>query len=103
MDAASREVAEETGIDQLTAHGPLGTTCWSFQRDGRHVDKTCHFFLFETATESVSPQYDEGILQCDWVTAALAETRLTFGQSRDILQRAALRLARPDRQPAGPI
>ena len=100
LEAAAREVAEETGVDQLTAHGPLGATQWSFQRDGRHVDKTCHFYLFETASESVSPQRDEGILECEWVTAALAETRLTFEQSRDILQRAARRF---DRQPAGPI
>ena len=47
-EAATRETAEETGLDQLVLQGPIRVIDWHFRFRGRHIHKYCHFFLFES-------------------------------------------------------
>ena len=44
-EAALRETAEETGLDQLVLQGPIRVIDWHFRFRGRHIHKYCHFFL----------------------------------------------------------
>ena len=48
--AALREVAEETGIAELTLLGAIDTIEWYFRFRGRLIHKVCHFYLMEAGT-----------------------------------------------------
>ena len=88
LDAAAREIEEETGVADLVLHGPLGVAEWTFRKKGRIVPKICHFFLFETTVERLDPQLDEGITEAAWLDADETTRRLTFVQARDVLSKA---------------
>src|SRR6185295_9724153 len=47
--AAVREVAEETGLTDLTVRGSIDRIDWFFRFRGHLIHKVCHFFLMETA------------------------------------------------------
>ena len=59
LDAARREVAEETGLQALEPRGALDCIDWYFRFRGRTIHKYCHFFLFESASGEPVPQTDE--------------------------------------------
>ncbi|MEP7384779.1 MAG: NUDIX hydrolase, partial [Gemmatimonadota bacterium] len=65
-DAALREVAEETGLDDLRLRGEIETIDWYFRFRGRLIHKVCHFYLMQTESAATSPQRDEGITACRW-------------------------------------
>jgi len=88
LDAAAREIEEESGVADLVLHGPLGVAEWTFQKKGRMVLKICHFFLFETTAERLDPQLDEGITEAVWLDASDATRRLRFVQAREVLSKA---------------
>ncbi len=70
-EAAMREVQEETGldIDKLTIEGKLVST-WHTTRHGnkKYLKKT-HWYLmkYDGDDDDVSPQIEEGIVECRWV------------------------------------
>lgn len=86
--AAVREVAEETGLDELEVRGDIETIDWYFRFRGRLIHKVCHFFLMETSATRTCPQRAEGISACKWLPFAEAETRISYGNAREILRRA---------------
>ncbi|HEU4989209.1 MAG TPA: NUDIX hydrolase [Gemmatimonadaceae bacterium] len=86
--AAVREVAEETGLDDVEVRGDIDTIDWYFRFRGRLIHKVCHFFLMETAATRTCPQRDEGISACKWLPYAEAEARISYGNAREILRRA---------------
>ncbi len=86
--AAVREVAEETGLGDVEVRGDIDTIDWYFRFRGRLIHKICHFFLMETSTSKTCPQRAEGISACKWLPFAEAETRISYGNARDILRRA---------------
>ncbi len=86
--AAVREVGEETGLDDVEVRGDIDTIDWYFRFRGRLIHKTCHFFLMETSVTRTCPQRDEGISACQWLPFADAETRISYGNAREILRRA---------------
>lgn len=86
--AAVREVAEETGLDDVEVRGDIDTIDWHFRFRGRLIHKICHFFLMETSATRTCPQREEGIRACRWLTFAEAETRISYGNAREILRRA---------------
>jgi 8-oxo-dGTP pyrophosphatase MutT (NUDIX family) len=88
LDAAAREIEEETGVDDLVLHGPVCVAEWTFRKKGRVVPKICHFFLFETTVERLDPQLDEGITEAEWLDAAETRRRLRFAATRDVLSKA---------------
>jgi 8-oxo-dGTP pyrophosphatase MutT (NUDIX family) len=86
--AAMRETAEETGLDQLILHGPIRVIDWHFRFRGRHIHKYCHFFLFESPDGEACPQLDEGITACQWRPLPEALELLSYDNARGVLKRA---------------
>jgi 8-oxo-dGTP pyrophosphatase MutT (NUDIX family) len=86
--AALRETAEETGLEQLVLHGPIRVIDWHFRFRGRHIHKYCHFFLFESPDGEVCPQIDEGITACQWRPLNEALELLSYDNARGVLKRA---------------
>jgi 8-oxo-dGTP pyrophosphatase MutT (NUDIX family) len=87
-DAARRETAEETGLDQLVLQGPIRVIDWHFRFRGRHIHKYCHFFLFESPSGEACPQVDEGITDCQWRPLEEALDLLSYDNARGVLKRA---------------
>jgi len=87
-DAARRETAEETGLDQLVLQGPIRVIDWHFRFRGRHIHKYCHFFLFESAGGEPSPQVEEGITAFRWEPLDRALEALSYDNARGVLKRA---------------
>src|SRR5215210_5279704 len=57
--AALREVAEETGLAELSLRGEVDTIDWYFRFRGRLIHKVCHFYLMESASALTCPQEEE--------------------------------------------
>jgi len=87
-EAALRETAEETGLQQLLLQGPIRVIDWHFRFRGRHIHKYCHFFLFESPEGEVCPQVDEGITACQWRPLPEALEILSYDNARGVLKRA---------------
>jgi 8-oxo-dGTP pyrophosphatase MutT (NUDIX family) len=92
VQAATREVAEETGLTQLDILDSLPTIDWYFRDRGQLVHKFCHFFLIECACGDPTPQVDEGISACVWLTVPEAIRTVTYANAREVLQIASARL-----------
>jgi len=88
LGAARREVGEETGLGELVLRGELGVIDWFFRARGQLVHKHCHLFLFESSAGEPTPQLDEGITQCRWLTLDDALRSVTHENSRTVLQAA---------------
>lgn len=86
--AAVREVAEETGICEISVRGAIDTIDWHFRFRGRLIHKVCHFFLFETAESKTSPQRAEGITACRWLAFDAAHGLISYANAREVLRRA---------------
>jgi 8-oxo-dGTP pyrophosphatase MutT (NUDIX family) len=86
--AALREVAEETGLKDLTLRGSIDQIDWHFRFRGQLIHKVCHFFLMETAESTTSPQHAEGITACRWTAYGEAESTISYVNARGVLRRA---------------
>jgi 8-oxo-dGTP pyrophosphatase MutT (NUDIX family) len=87
-EAAQRETAEETGLEQLVLQGPIRVIDWHFRFRGRHIHKYCHFFLFESPSGEACPQVAEGITDCQWRPLEEALDLLSYDNARGVLKRA---------------
>jgi 8-oxo-dGTP pyrophosphatase MutT (NUDIX family) len=68
LQAAKREIAEETGVNQLEMIREFRPVHYQFHRNGL-VDKTVHYFLFQTGFRGkLLPQHEEGIKKAGWVS-----------------------------------
>src|SRR5258708_6695880 len=65
-EAARREVAEETGLEELQLHGPIKVIDWYFRFKGKTIHKYCHFFLFESRRGDPIPAEADGITAGVW-------------------------------------
>jgi len=88
-EAARREVAEETGLDDLILHGPIQVIDWYFRFRGKTIHKYCHFFLFESRRGDPVPQAEEGITDCAWYPLEEARKTISYDNARGVLERAA--------------
>jgi 8-oxo-dGTP pyrophosphatase MutT (NUDIX family) len=88
-EAARREVAEETGLDDILLHGPIQVIDWYFRFRGKTIHKYCHFFLFESRTGEPVPQAEEGISECAWHSLDSALSTVSYDNARGVLQRGA--------------
>lgn len=95
LEAAVREVMEETGLNELRVIGQLPTIDWYFRDHGKLVHKFCHFFLIECCTGEPTPQLDEGISECVWRALQDALTTVTYANAREVLRAAGERLTHP--------
>jgi 8-oxo-dGTP pyrophosphatase MutT (NUDIX family) len=88
-EAARREVAEETGLDDLVLHGPIQVIDWYFRFRGKTIHKYCHFFLFESRSGEATPQIEEGISDCAWQPLERALEVVSYDNARGVLERGA--------------
>src|SRR2546427_12471023 len=88
-EAARREVAEETGLEELLVHGPIKVIDWYFRFRGKTIHKYCHFFLFESRRGDPVPQAEEGITDCAWYPLEEARKTISYDNARGVLERAA--------------
>lgn len=92
MEAAVREVSEETGLCQLQVVEQLPTIDWYFKDRGHLVHKICHFFLIQCAGGEATPQLDEGISACVWKQLDEALVAVTYANAREVLRVAGERI-----------
>lgn len=96
LEAARREVGEETGLVDLLLCGELGVIDWYFRARGELIHKDCHLYLFESPDGEVVPQGEEGITACSWHSLEEALRATTWENSRTVLQAAARRVGTLD-------
>ena len=91
---ASRELAEETGIVEISIHEDWVTrTEYTFRRKGSVVPKQVYWYIAETSELDVTLSHEH--TNYLWLDFEEAEAQLTFEQEKDILRSARehLRLA----------
>lgn len=92
VEAAIREVTEETGLCELRVIEQLPTIDWYFKDRGSLVHKFCHFFLLHCAGGDPRPQLDEGISECVWRSIEEALRAVTYANAREVLRIAGERV-----------
>jgi len=88
-EGARREVAEETGLEELLVHGPIKVIDWYFRFRGKTIHKYCHFFLFESRRGDPVPEEAEGITACVWHPLEEAQQTVSDDNAREVLLQAA--------------
>jgi len=94
VDAARREVREETGLDGLIHRADAAEIDWFFRFRGRLIHKTCVFFVFESEAGEASPQEEEGISACRWLPYEEALRVLSYANAREVLKVAGAEVAK---------
>jgi ADP-ribose pyrophosphatase YjhB (NUDIX family) len=92
IEAAVREVAEETGLAELDVIDQLPTIDWYFKDGQAIVHKFCHFFLMECPAGEARPQGEEGITECIWLPLDGALGTLSYENAREVLRAAGHKL-----------
>jgi 8-oxo-dGTP pyrophosphatase MutT (NUDIX family) len=92
--AATREVAEETGVTARLID-ELGEVRYSYERNRRRVAKRVSFYLFEYRSGDLA-DHDHEIEKAFWMPLAEAREALTYDGEREMVNRALSRLT-PDR------
>jgi 8-oxo-dGTP pyrophosphatase MutT (NUDIX family) len=83
IQAATREVREETGIvGELV--GDLGESRYWYRRDGRTIGKTVVFFLFRYV-EGDTADHDDEVEEVRWLALKEAEKQLTHEAEREMV------------------
>jgi 8-oxo-dGTP pyrophosphatase MutT (NUDIX family) len=89
--AAVREVREETGLE-AEVEASLGEIRYFYVWEGVRVRKAVHFFLMRATGGDVS-QHDHEMEDVRWFRLSVTLRRATYKGEREVLQRAAQRLA----------
>jgi 8-oxo-dGTP pyrophosphatase MutT (NUDIX family) len=87
LEAAAREVREETGIVGEPI-GELGETRYWYRRDGRTIGKTVVFFLFAYRGGDIA-DHDDEVEEARWIGIREAQKQLSHQEERKILSMAA--------------
>jgi len=86
VEAARREVEEETGLD-VELLGDLGEVGYWYQRKGRRIAKRVVFFLFEFRSGSLE-DHDHEIEEARWMPLEEARSALSYAGEREMVERA---------------
>jgi 8-oxo-dGTP pyrophosphatase MutT (NUDIX family) len=79
--AATREIQEEVGLENLTLLGTLPTVKYKYKRNGV-IDKTVYYFLFQyTGRKRPVCQKEEGITAAKWISPISALKILGYPDS----------------------
>ncbi len=87
VQAATREVREETGIVAEPVH-ELGESRYWYRREGKTIPKSVSFFLFEYV-EGDTADHDDEVEEARWIALGDAERQLSHAAEREIVSRAA--------------
>jgi 8-oxo-dGTP pyrophosphatase MutT (NUDIX family) len=93
LEAAIREVREETGVEAEPVE-KLGTIRYSYDRRGETVVKRVVFYLLNYRSGEL--QHDHEIADVRWMDLEEAARSLTYSGERQMVSRALSRLG-PDR------
>jgi 8-oxo-dGTP pyrophosphatase MutT (NUDIX family) len=93
LEAARREVREETGVDAEPIE-KLGEITYTYERKGRPVEKRVAFYLFRYRSGELA--HDHEIEEVRWMPLHEAARALTYEGEREMVQRALSRYG-PDR------
>ena len=86
VEAAAREVREETGL-RGSPVCELGESRYWYRRHGRTIGKTVAFYLFEYQAGDVS-DHDDEVEEVRWVPLEEAVRTLTYEGERQMVDRA---------------
>jgi 8-oxo-dGTP pyrophosphatase MutT (NUDIX family) len=92
IEAAAREVREETGIVAEPVC-ELGESRYWYRRDGRTIGKTVSFFLFNHV-EGDTADHDDEVEEVRWMDLREAETALSHTAEREMIALALAHLAK---------
>jgi 8-oxo-dGTP pyrophosphatase MutT (NUDIX family) len=92
-EAAVREVREESGLEAVV-EAPLGDSRYFYVWEGDRVRKVVHFFLMR-ATGGDIRDHDYEMEEVRWFPLADALSEASYSGEREVLRRAAERLAEP--------
>jgi 8-oxo-dGTP pyrophosphatase MutT (NUDIX family) len=92
VEAARREVREETGIvaEPVTE---LGQTRYWYRRDGKTIGKEVSFFLFRHV-EGDTADHDDEVEEVRWIGLAEAERELSHEAEREMVALAVAHLGK---------
>ena len=90
VEAAAREVREETGV-LAEPVCELGETRYWYRRDGRTIGKAVSFFLF-SYVEGDTEDHDDEVEEVRWLSLREAEEALSHAAERDMIRLAMHRL-----------
>ncbi len=90
VEAATREVHEETGVvaEPVTR---LGEIRYSYERRGQQIEKRVVFYLFDYRSGELD--HDHEIEQVQWMPLEEARHALTYSGEREMVARALSRRA----------
>jgi 8-oxo-dGTP pyrophosphatase MutT (NUDIX family) len=97
LQAATREVREETGIvGELVTE--LGETRYWYRRDGQTIPKSVCFYLF-SYIEGSTDDHDDEVEEARWIALQDAQSELSHAAEREMVARAVeyLETERKDR------
>jgi len=83
IEAAGREVREETGIVAAPVV-ELGESRYWYRRDGRTIGKRVSFYLFEFV-EGDTADHDDEVEEVRWIELAQAQTELSHTAEREMV------------------
>jgi len=86
LEAAEREVREETGIVAEPVH-ELGEARYWYRRDGLTIAKSVSFYLFRYL-EGDTDDHDDEVEEARWIGLREAQTALTHTGEREMVTRA---------------
>jgi 8-oxo-dGTP pyrophosphatase MutT (NUDIX family) len=86
IQAAEREVREETGIVAEPVH-ELGETRYWYRRDGRTIGKSVCFFLF-SYIEGDTEDHDDEVEEVRWISLQEARRQLSHTAEREMVDLA---------------
>src|SRR4029077_8112220 len=86
LQAAEREVREETGIVAEPVR-ELGETRYWYRRDGQTIPKTVSFYLFSYVSGDTD-DHDEEVEEARWIGMRDAQRKLSHTAEREIVARA---------------
>jgi 8-oxo-dGTP pyrophosphatase MutT (NUDIX family) len=87
LQAATREVREETGVVGEPVR-ELGEARYWYRRDGQTIPKSVAFFLFRYV-EGDTADHDDEVEEARWIRLKDAESELSHAAEREMVTRAA--------------